>query len=337
MKQRISLARVLKVAAAALLALAVLAGCKPKIADKMMVQISYKGTLTDGLIAALRRRGEQVAVLAVDPTSPFTGGAVLGDRVRMQDHASDPGVFIRSMASRGHLGGLSAAAPKGLTLLDAAGFPYLLIETVGVGQDEVEVADAADTTVVVVTPGWGDGIQAAKAGILEIGDVFVVNKADRPGVDDAVADLRTMLAMGGERSWAPPILTTVAFRGSGVAEVLDSLLDHRRHLEESGALEEGRLARRRGELRFALAAAYARRAASELARTDHSTSLRTRSALMAMAAADPAPAAVMTCARGSATLPAAHTPEVVVRPVASVVTNPASSNSQPSPARSPSG
>ena len=228
-----------------------------------------KSTLTDGLIAALRGRGDEVAVLAVDPTSPFTGGAVLGDRVRMQDHASDPGVFIRSMASRGHLGGLSAAAPKALTLLDAAGFPFLLIETVGVGQDEVEVADAADTTVVVVTPGWGDGIQAAKAGILEIGDVFVVNKADRPGVDDAVADLRTMLAMGGTRPWDPPILTTVAFRGSGVAEVLDSLLDHRRHLEEAGALEEGRRARRRGELRFALAAAYARRAASETAAAEH--------------------------------------------------------------------
>lgn len=228
-----------------------------------------KSTLTDGLIAALRRRGEQVAVLAVDPTSPFTGGAVLGDRVRMQGHASDPGVFIRSMASRGHLGGLSAAAPKGLTLLDAAGFPYLLIETVGVGQDEVEVAEAADTTVVVVTPGWGDGIQAAKAGILEIGDVFIVNKADRPGVDDAVADLRTMLAMGGERPWAPPILTTVASRGSGVAEVLEAMLAHRQHLEETGTLAAGRRTRRRGELRSALAAAYARRAASVTAAAEH--------------------------------------------------------------------
>jgi LAO/AO transport system kinase len=228
-----------------------------------------KSTLTDGLISALRRRGDRVAVLAVDPTSPFSGGAVLGDRVRMQDHASDPGVFIRSMASRGHLGGLSAAAPKGLTLLDAAGFPFVLIETVGVGQDEVEVADAADTTVVVLTPGWGDGVQAAKAGILEIGDVFVVNKADRPGVDDAVADLRTMLAMGGERPWAPPILTTVASRGGGVAELLDAIEAHRAHLEVGGRLEEGRRGRRRGELRAALAAVLARRAAEAAAAPEH--------------------------------------------------------------------
>jgi len=228
-----------------------------------------KSTLTDGLITALRRSGEPVAVLAVDPTSPFSGGAVLGDRVRMQDHASDPEVYIRSMASRGHLGGLSAAAPKGLTLLDAAGFPYLLIETVGVGQDEVEVADAADTTMVVVTPGWGDGVQAAKAGILEIGDIFVVNKADRPGVDDAVADLRTMLAMGGERPWAPPILTTVASRGAGVAEVLEAVLSHRLHLEAGGGLEEGRRQRRRGELRSALAAALARRSADAADSPEH--------------------------------------------------------------------
>ena len=172
-----------------------------------------KSTLTDGLITALRRSGDPVAVLAVDPTSPFSGGAVLGDRVRMQDHASTPA----SSSAPWPAGATSAACrrrlPRRLTLLDAAGFPFVLIETVGVGQDEVEVADAADTTVVVLTPGWGDGVQAAKAGILEIGDVFVVNKADRPGVDDAVADLRTMLAMGGERPWAPPILTTVASRG----------------------------------------------------------------------------------------------------------------------------
>lgn len=230
---------------------------------------SGKSTLTDGLITALRRDGHPVAVLAVDPTSPFSGGAVLGDRVRMQDHASDPGVFIRSMASRGHLGGLSAAAPKGLTLLDAAGFPFVLIETVGVGQDEVEVADAADTTVVVLTPGWGDGVQAAKAGILEIGDVFVVNKADRPGVDDAVADLRTMLAMGGVRSWAPPILTTVASRGAGLGALLDAVQAHRVHLESGGGLEEGRQARRRGELRSALAAVLARRAAEAAAAPEH--------------------------------------------------------------------
>jgi LAO/AO transport system kinase len=214
-----------------------------------------KSTLTDGLIGAIRSAGEAVAVLAVDPTSPFTGGAVLGDRVRMQDHISDDGVYIRSMASRGHLGGLSAAAPKALSLMDAAGFPWLLIETVGVGQDEVEVTEAADTTLVVVTPGWGDGIQAAKAGILEIGDVFVVNKADRPGVKDTVADLQTMLQLGGERDWSPPIVETVAASGTGIDDVMGVILSHRSHLEASGGLEEGRRGRRTSELEAALAAA----------------------------------------------------------------------------------
>jgi LAO/AO transport system kinase len=221
-----------------------------------------KSTLTDRLITLLRRSGDEVAVLAVDPTSPFTGGAVLGDRVRMQDHVSDPGVFVRSMASRGHLGGLSAAAPRALAVLDAAGFPWLLIETVGVGQDEVEVTEAADTTVVVVTPGWGDGIQAAKAGILEIGDVFVVNKADRPGVRDTVADLKTMLQLGGERDWKPPIVETVAADGTGMEELADAIASHREHLKTTGRLEEGRRRRRIGELESALAAAY-RRLASE--------------------------------------------------------------------------
>jgi len=214
-----------------------------------------KSTLTDGLIGAIRAAGEAVAVLAVDPTSPFTGGAVLGDRVRMQDHISDDGVYIRSMASRGHLGGLSAAAPKALSLMDAAGFPWLLIETVGVGQDEVEVTEAADTTLVVVTPGWGDGIQAAKAGILEIGDVFVVNKADRPGVKDTVADLRTMLQLGGERDWSPPIVETVAVSGTGIDDVMDAISSHRSHLETSGGLEAGRRRRRTSELETALAVA----------------------------------------------------------------------------------
>jgi len=138
-----------------------------------------KSTLTDGLVRAIRSTGQRVAVLAVDPTSPFSGGAVLGDRVRMQDHVLDEGVYVRSMASRGHLGGLSTAAPKALIALEAAGFPFVIVETVGVGQDEVEIAAAADTVVVVVTPGWGDAVQASKAGILEIGDVLVVNKADR--------------------------------------------------------------------------------------------------------------------------------------------------------------
>ncbi len=220
-----------------------------------------KSTLTDRLIAALRERGEEVAVLAVDPSSPFSGGAVLGDRVRMQDHASDRGVYIRSMASRGHLGGLSAAVPKVLALLDAAGFPMIVVETVGVGQDEVEIVEAADTTVVVVVPGWGDGIQAAKAGILEIGDLFVVNKADRLGVAEAVADLRAMIEMGGDRPWQAPILTTVAAKGAGVLEFLRELERHRSHLEEDGGLDERRRRRRRGELAAALRAAAARRAA----------------------------------------------------------------------------
>jgi LAO/AO transport system kinase len=219
-----------------------------------------KSTLSDAMIPVLREGGDRVGVLAVDPTSPFSGGAVLGDRVRMQDHASDPGVFIRSMASRGHLGGLSAAAPRALSLLDAAGFPWLLIETVGVGQDEVEVAQAADTTLVVVTPGWGDGIQAAKAGILEIGDVFVVNKADRPGVRDTVADLKTMLQMGADRPWAPPVVETVAATGEGVDRVLGAVTGHRAHLESSGGLEAGRRGRRIGELEAALAAELRRAA-----------------------------------------------------------------------------
>ena len=223
-----------------------------------------KSTLTDGLIGAVREGGDAVAVLAVDPTSPFTGGAVLGDRIRMQDHVSDSGVFIRSMASRGHLGGLSEAAPKALTLLDAAGFPWLLIETVGVGQDEVEVTQAADTTLVVVTPGWGDGIQAAKAGILEIGDVFVVNKADRIGVRDTVADLRMMLQLGGHREWSPPIIETVASSGDGIDRVLEAITAHRAHLESTGDLEQGRRLRRISELEAALATAYRRLAGESI-------------------------------------------------------------------------
>jgi len=221
-----------------------------------------KSTLTDRLIGRLRRDDVEVGVLAVDPTSPFSGGAVLGDRVRMQDWVLDTGVFVRSMASRGHLGGLSAAAPKALTLLDAAGFAYLLIETVGVGQDEVEIVRAADTTIVALTPGWGDGIQAAKAGILEIGDVFAVNKADRPGVDDTIRDLKTMLAMGPERPWTPPIIPTIGVSGEGIDELWDAIDGHRRHLAESGGLDEGRRDRRVGELEVALAAVFARRAES---------------------------------------------------------------------------
>ncbi|MCU1374007.1 MAG: Methylmalonyl Co-A mutase-associated GTPase MeaB, partial [Actinomycetia bacterium] len=159
-----------------------------------------KSTLTNALIGNLRGRGETVAVLAIDPSSPFTGGAILGDRVRMQDHALDDGVFIRSMATRGHLGGLALATPQAIRVLDAAGAPWVLLETVGVGQVEVEVAGAADTTVVVVNPGWGDAVQANKAGLMEIADVFVINKADRAGVNETRRDLETMLEMTDLRS-----------------------------------------------------------------------------------------------------------------------------------------
>ena len=210
-----------------------------------------KSTLTDGLINIIRATGEPVAVLAVDPTSPFSGGAVLGDRVRMQDHVLDDGVYIRSMASRGHLGGLSAGAPKALLALETAAFPIVIVETVGVGQDEVEIAAAADTVIVVVTPGWGDGVQAAKAGVLEIGDVFVVNKADRPGANEAVADLRAMLALGTRSDWEPPIIQTVATKGTGIDEVWKAIETHREHLGPDG-LDAVRRERRRAELETAL-------------------------------------------------------------------------------------
>ena len=204
-----------------------------------------KSTLTDRLIQHLRATGERVAVLAVDPTSPFTGGAILGDRVRMQDHGTDPDVFIRSMATRGHLGGLARAAPQAVRVLAAAGYPWILVETVGVGQVEVEIAGAADTTVVVVNPGWGDGIQAAKAGLMEIGDVFVVNKADRDGVAATVRDLQTMLHRAEAQPWSPPVLETVATDDRGVDAVVRAVVDHRAAIEvsgDAGRRREGRIA-----------------------------------------------------------------------------------------------
>jgi LAO/AO transport system kinase len=209
-----------------------------------------KSTLTAGVVATLRATSDEVAVLAVDPTSPFTGGAILGDRVRMQDHALDAGVFIRSMATRGHLGGLALATPEAIRLLDAVGFPWVLVETVGVGQVEVEVAGAADTTVVVVNPGWGDAVQASKAGLLEVADVFVINKADRAGVDDTRLDLEHMLdlAMPAESGWRPPIVASVASTGDGVDDVVGAVCDHRTWLEAGGRLEAKRAARRRAEL-----------------------------------------------------------------------------------------
>ena len=210
---------------------------------------SGKSTLTDKLIDLIRGEGLEVGVLAVDPSSPFSGGAILGDRIRMQDHATDEGVFIRSMATRGHLGGLSLATPQAVRVLDAAGKPWIIIETVGVGQVEVAVAGAADTTVVVVNPRWGDGVQANKAGLLEIADVLVVNKADREGTSDTVRDLQQMLELAGERHWDPPIVETVATDGQGIAELWRAVLDHRAFLEADGRLEKRRDSRLRDELR----------------------------------------------------------------------------------------
>jgi LAO/AO transport system kinase len=208
-----------------------------------------KSTLTDGIVARLRSSGERVAVLAIDPTSPFTGGAILGDRVRMQDHDTDDGVFVRSMATRGELGGLSRAAPHAVRVLDAAGYAWILVETVGVGQVEVAVAGTADTTVVVVTPGWGDAIQASKAGLLEIGDVFVVNKADRGGTEATIRDLQGMLMLGEPREWSPPIVPTVAIDGRGLDELVGAVAAHRAHLASSGELAVRRELRVRDELR----------------------------------------------------------------------------------------
>lgn len=207
-----------------------------------------KSTLTDRLVALIREGGEEVGVLAVDPSSPFSGGAILGDRVRMQEHATDTGVFIRSMATRGHLGGLALATPQAVRVLDAAGKPWVVIETVGVGQVEVEVAGAADTTVVVVTPGWGDAVQANKAGLLEIADVFVINKADRDGVAETRRDLELMLELSELEGWRPPIVATVATTGEGVDDLWRAVREHRAHLESTGGLERRRQERVRREL-----------------------------------------------------------------------------------------
>ncbi len=209
-----------------------------------------KSTSTNALVGALRAAGKRIGVLAVDPSSPFSGGALLGDRIRMQDHALDPDVYIRSMASRGHLGGLAWTTPQALRVLDAAGCDVILVETVGVGQSEVDVAGLADTTMVLLAPGMGDGIQAAKAGILEIGDIYVINKADRDGADQVRRDLRSMLALGQrtEGSWLPPIIKTVAQKGEGVDEVVAAVEEHRAWLESSGEMERRRVRRARDEI-----------------------------------------------------------------------------------------
>ncbi|TAN33989.1 methylmalonyl Co-A mutase-associated GTPase MeaB [bacterium] len=232
-----------------------------------------KSTLVDALVALLRSQDSSVAVLATDPNSPFTGGAILGDRVRMQRHALDPKVFIRSMGARGHLGGLSLAAREAIRLLGAFGFDQVILETVGVGQSELEVAAVADTTVVVLTPNLGDGVQMIKAGILEIADIFVVNKADLDGHNRVVTELRAMLslapgrALGGTpRAWKPPIIATVAARQEGIDELWEAVLAHRRHLESSGRvreLAEQRLRDETAEVVAELARRHAHRALAE--------------------------------------------------------------------------
>jgi LAO/AO transport system kinase len=221
---------------------------------------SGKSTLTDQLIRRVRSLGDEVGILAVDPSSPFTGGAILGDRIRMQDHVGDPGVYIRSMGSRGHLGGVAEATPKAIMILDAIGLSHVFVETVGVGQAEVEIVESADTTIVVVNPGWGDSVQANKAGLLEIGDILVVNKADRDGVADTMRDLEQMLDLGGQRAWRPPVLATVATVGEGIGSVWQAVQDHRSFLESTGRLNEARSARLRQELHRAVVAELFRRA-----------------------------------------------------------------------------
>ena len=220
-----------------------------------------KSTITSALVTAFRAEGRRVGVLAVDPSSPFTGGALLGDRVRMQEHAMDRGVYIRSMATRGHLGGLAWATPQALRVLDAAGCDVVIIETVGVGQSEVEVAALADTTLVLLAPGMGDGIQAAKAGILEVGDVFVVNKADRDGADQVVRDLRGTIRLveRGPGDWRQPIVKTVAVRGEGLDQVMEAVDKHQAWLERSGELERRRRRRVRDEIEALAVTALRRR------------------------------------------------------------------------------
>jgi LAO/AO transport system kinase len=209
-----------------------------------------KSTSTSALVAALRRRGRRIGVLAVDPSSPFSGGALLGDRVRMGEHATDDGVFIRSMASRGHLGGLAWSTPQALRVLDAAGCDVVLVETVGVGQSEFEVVALADTTVVLLAPGAGDGVQAAKAGILEVADVFVVNKADRDGAARTVRDLEDVVARDPDvaAGWQRPVVPTVALRGEGVDDLVAALDAHRTWLDGSGERARRRRTRAAAEI-----------------------------------------------------------------------------------------
>lgn len=221
-----------------------------------------KSTLTERLVARARASGHSVGVLAIDPSSPFSGGALLGDRVRMQSHATDPDVFIRSMATRGHLGGISLATPEAVRVLDAIGKDIVIVETVGVGQAEVDITDACDTTVVVLNPGWGDSVQAAKAGLMEIAEVFAVNKADRQGTRDTVREIRQTLDMS-EAEWRPEIVPTIATKGEGTEELWRAIEKHRAFQEEHGLLDERRRRRVGREIEAIVVERYRRRIDAE--------------------------------------------------------------------------
>lgn len=213
---------------------------------------SGKSTLVSELVGNISGAGDRVAILAVDPSSPLTGGAILGDRIRMSAHAGNDDVFIRSLSSRGHLGGISTATPAMVACLDGIGFSEIIVETVGVGQSEVEIASSADTTVVVVPAGWGDAVQAAKAGFLEVADIFVVNKADRDGADATAADIDAMLEIGPQTPWRPPVLLTVALEGTGVDGVADAVVKHREFLVSNGELRPRRRRRAAHDLALAI-------------------------------------------------------------------------------------
>jgi LAO/AO transport system kinase len=225
-----------------------------------------KSTLTERLVARTRADGHRIGVLAVDPSSPFSGGALLGDRVRMQSHATDPEVFIRSMATRGHLGGISLATPEAVRVLDAAGKDIVIIETVGVGQAEVEITDACDSTVVVVNPGWGDAVQAAKAGLMEIADVFVVNKADRQGTRDTLRELRAMLELSSAQ-WKPEVVSSIAVKGEGIDDLWNAIQKHRSYQEEEGLLGQRRRRRIGREIKSIVVASYRQQVDAEAAET----------------------------------------------------------------------
>ena len=223
-----------------------------------------KSSLTDRLVARVRQDDKKVGVLAIDPSSPFSGGALLGDRVRMQGHATDEGVFIRSMATRGHLGGLALAAPEAVRVLDAAGNDIVIIETVGVGQAEVEITDACDTTLVVLNPGWGDAVQAAKAGLMEIADIYVINKADRPGAKDTHRELKNLIQMS-DAEWKPEIVETVAIKNEGIDDLWNAVEKHRAYQEEKGLLGSRRKRRIARELKEIVAERYRQRVEDETA------------------------------------------------------------------------